>query len=164
MNESELRLYKCELAYSKGYTYNPITGYVYGMRGDIVGTDSPFGYIDFYVRDENNKQVKIKAHVFGWYYIHKNIPSLLDHINQDKKDNRLVNLRPLTKQQNSFNKTGYKNYTYIKSRDRFCVSITLGKKKVFTKYVKTEQEAIELAKEVKEKYHKIENTLPTERQ
>lgn len=156
MERNELRLYKCKLASDKGYKYNPETGEIIGIRGNIVGSKSPFGYIDFYVMDyDNTKTIKIKAHVFGWYYINGSVPDILDHINENKMDNRIINLRPITKQENSFNNSKYKNYSFNKRRQKYDVRIVVNGKNVFRKFVDNEEEAIRLAKEIKTKYHII---------
>lgn len=57
---------------------------------------------------------------------------LVDHINGDKSDNRINNLRLCTHQQNLLNRgknknntTGFKGVTLIKSTGRFCAHIAI---------------------------------------
>lgn len=50
------------------------------------------------------------AHRLAWLYVHGVWPSdQLDHINRDRDDNRIANLREATNQQNSVNRLVLKN-------------------------------------------------------
>lgn len=57
------------------------------------------------------------AHRLAWFYVHGVWPSDdIDHINGDRTDNRLCNLRPATRSENNFNKgssakSGFKGVT-----------------------------------------------------
>ncbi|WP_395444039.1 HNH endonuclease signature motif containing protein [Caulobacter sp. UC70_42] len=66
------------------------------------------------------------AHRLAWLLTHGEWPEHeIDHINGDRSDNRLVNLRPATRQQNMINrrmhksnKLGVKGVTQVKDRYR----------------------------------------------
>ena len=47
----------------------------------------------------------IKAHKLRWYMKHRYIPKELDHIDQDKDNNRILNLRSVSHMENTFNRT-----------------------------------------------------------
>lgn len=51
----------------------------------------------------NGKQIHIKVHQFFWYYRYGNLPSELDHIDRNRKNYKLENLRPATSRQNNIN-------------------------------------------------------------
>jgi len=52
----------------------------------------------------DGKKVRVYAHRLAWFLSHHEVPSQdIDHINQDKSDNRLVNLRSVRKSLNSRN-------------------------------------------------------------
>jgi len=52
------------------------------------------------------------AHRLAWLWVHGEFPvGHIDHINGDEKDNRLVNLRLATHQQNLYNRGANKNNT-----------------------------------------------------
>jgi hypothetical protein len=51
------------------------------------------------------------AHRLAWLYVHGECPAFLDHINGDRQDNRLANLRPATKSQNQANRAKNRNNT-----------------------------------------------------
>ena len=48
-------------------------------------------------------------HKLVWLYHYGEWPKELDHINRVPDDNRIENLREVTRQQNNFNKSSYKN-------------------------------------------------------
>lgn len=69
--------------------------------GSVAGTLSKRGYIDICI----DVQV-YKAHRLAWLYTYGEWPkALIDHVNGDKADNRLANLRPATKSQNGAHRT-----------------------------------------------------------
>jgi hypothetical protein len=73
--------------------------------GAAAGTVSKRGYIDICV----DCQV-YKAHRLAWLYTYGEWPvALIDHINGDKTDNRLANLRPATKAENGANRTKHES-------------------------------------------------------
>lgn len=68
------------------------------------------------------------AHRVAWFLTHKVWPKEIDHINGDRSDNRIINLREVTSAQNKWNtgvkntnKTGFRNvYKHLdKYRSRF---------------------------------------------
>jgi hypothetical protein len=48
-------------------------------------------------------------HRFVWWLKHGTIPPILDHINGDKQDNRIANLRPATPRLNALNRSSRRN-------------------------------------------------------
>ena len=146
------RLEKCELLKELGYTYNPDTGDVIGLRGNPIIRKNPRGYIS--IGREDLFQGQLYAHHFAWYYIYGEIVECLDHINSNASDNRITNLRSVTFQENSFN-TKAKGYYYDKKKNRYRPVLTInGKRKYFGRY-KTEKEAKQVYLQLKEKYHII---------
>ena len=85
---------------------------------------------------------------------------MVDHINRNKKDNRKLNLRIVSAQQNSMNKSIQKNNKsgisgvyYCIERKKWVAHITYKGKKIM-KRVNTKEEAIQLRKRYEEKYFK----------
>lgn len=104
------------------------------------------------------KKTRMRIHRLIYLYHYGELPEFLDHINRNRSDNRIENLRPATRQQNEFNKvarsnTGYKNICYLKSRDRYEVQFTIENKTVFCKKYKTIEEAIKVANDLRMKLH-----------
>lgn len=75
---------------------NPIHGRV--ILGEVAGSLSNDGYIRIKVNNTN-----YLAHRLAWLYVHGYWPSMIDHINRCRDDNRLVNLREVTTVQNIIN-------------------------------------------------------------
>jgi hypothetical protein len=72
--------------------------------GDKAGTLNSKGYVQ--VRYKN---VKKMAHRIIYEMFHGKVPKELDHINRIKTDNRIENLRGVTRSENNFNKNLQKN-------------------------------------------------------
>lgn len=66
--------------------------------GDIAGTEDSRGY-----KRVSVKKKKILVHRIIWFLHHDNWPECVDHINRDKSDNRIENLRACDKSQNKRN-------------------------------------------------------------
>jgi len=73
---------------------------VYGNKkaGWFAGAPTTNGYTQIRVRD-----VTQYAHRLAWLYMYGEFPKYIDHINRDKKDNRICNLRLASKSDNTCN-------------------------------------------------------------
>lgn len=68
--------------------------------GDVAGTTDAKGYVIIRV-----KGVTHKAHRLAWLYVHGKWPNgEVDHINNDPGDNRIANLRDVSKSENQQNR------------------------------------------------------------
>ena len=144
---------KCKLAIERGYTYDPETGLIYNRFGKIVGRNH-FGYIKIALY-LNKKQYNLMAHQFAWYFINKECVEQLDHINGIKDDNRICNLRTVTCQQNSFNRTTAKGYSFKAKKNKYESSIVLNNKYIYLGLFNTEEEARQAYLAAKQIYHVI---------
>lgn len=106
----------------------------------------------------NGKQHKV--HRIIWAMNYDNLPKFLDHIDGNKENNTLSNLRPASIHQNQCNRkrplsntSGSKNVVYDKSRNKWKVQIQLNGKLIsIGRYA--DLEAAELvAILAREKYH-----------
>ena len=137
----------------KGYTYNKETGKIISPRGKpLIGKDSK-GYNVFNITI-NKERVFIKAHQFAWYVVYNEIVEVLDHINQDKYDNRICNLRSVNKQQNQHNKNIGKGYSWFNKRNRWGARIRLDGKLIHLGYFIKEEDARQAYLDAKKIYHK----------
>ena len=79
--------------------------------GDIAGTPNGKGYINIRLLGS-----PYRAHRLAWLYVYGEFPEgLLDHIDCNRSNNRIDNLREATSQQNSLNSSlGVRNKSGIK--------------------------------------------------
>ena len=145
---------RCKLAIERGYTYDPETGFIYSKLGKLVNCIDSHGYIVFGFRYEK-KILQLKGHQFCWYWIYKKCVEEIDHINGNRMDNRISNLRGVTKQKNQWNRTTAKGYTWFKINNKWRSQIYLNSKKIHLGSFNTEEEARNAYLAAKEIYHKI---------
>ena len=87
--------------------YEPSTGLFVWLKnrkgvkaGDIAGGDDGRGYMRVKFCGRNHG-----AHRLAWFYVHKSWPlGQIDHLNADRADNRIANLRDVTAQVNVENR------------------------------------------------------------
>ena len=144
---------KCELAIERGYTYDHETGLIYSRYKKIVNRRH-WNYISIALT-LNKKTYNLRGHQFAWYWVNKECVEEIDHINGIRHDNRIINLRAVTKQQNHFNRTKAKGYTWFKRDSKWMSKIKVNSKTIHLGYYNTEQEARNAYLAAKEIYHKI---------
>lgn len=95
---------------AKFLRYDPATGALTwisrrGVRaGRVAGCVSPDDY-----RRVGFDMSEYLAHRLVWALHHDEVPEFLDHINGDKDDNRIENLRPASKSENGMNRSKQRN-------------------------------------------------------
>jgi hypothetical protein len=98
LDDSTLRKFACDR-----FLYLPETGqFLWKVSrphikvGDAAGCLTPTGYVLLSIDD-----VKYKAHRIAWLIAHGSLPKIdIDHINGDRSDNRISNLRAVSRQIN----------------------------------------------------------------
>ena len=145
---------KCEFFIERGYTYDPETGNIYSRLGKILKGTHNQGYVQLSTK-LNGKHIDLLGHHFAWYSVYGNCDiEQIDHINGVTNDNRIVNLRNVTHQQNSFN-TKAKGYFWSKRGNKWQAQIALNYKIIHLGYFTTEEEARNAYLAAKEKMHII---------
>lgn len=89
----------------KKYHYNPDTGIFTNIKnGKLLGSVSKTnGYMRTFLKGK-----EYKIHRLVWLYLYGALPSKhIDHINHNRADNRLCNLREVTRSVNHKNKSIY---------------------------------------------------------
>ena len=105
---SELLQYgKIIIDYENGKIFSTRIRGMNGKKSELLGANLN-GYIVHRLY-YNNKKYAIRAHQIIWISKHGNIPPglTIDHINRNRKDNRLSNLRLVTYSENSLNRDAY---------------------------------------------------------
>lgn len=106
----------------------------------------------------NHKEIMAHKIVF---FIHKGyVPEYIDHVNGNRLDNRIENLREATCSENAYNqrkgarnKSGCKNVSWNKARNKWAVRIVYGNKKLKQWYIDNFELAELLAEEARNKFH-----------
>lgn len=127
--------------------------------GDVAGSITSAGYRVIWVTG-----TKYRAHRLAWLYVYGEFPhDEIDHINGDKLDNRIINLRDVTRAENSRNSrvrkdntSGVMGVSWSKDRKKWLVLITVdGKQKNLGLYEDIELAAlVRCEAEVRYGYHK----------
>lgn len=70
-------------------------------RGDVVGSNHRMGYLEASIFGN-----RVLLHRLAWFYFYGSWPEgVIDHINGNKKDNRICNLRDVDQVINGMNRT-----------------------------------------------------------
>jgi len=112
--------------------------------GSVIGAkDKATGYIYATIQGK-----KYRLHRLVFFYHHGYFPEFVDHINRNKIDNRIENLRACTRSQNHMNvgkkynnTSGYKNVRSFKGRSDYGVSIRHNGKCHYKSGFKTPEDA-----------------------
>jgi len=145
-------LERCKLAKEKGYIYNPITGELRGVKGNVLKAKSE-GYIHCKIYHEN-EVYNVMGHRIAWYLYYGELPeNQIDHIDGNRTNNKIDNLRDVTSQQNAMNRTKAKGYSFCKRSNKFFAYIMIKGKGKSLGYHNTEAEAHNAYLEAKNKYY-----------
>ena len=79
----------------------------------------------------------------------------IDHIDGDRQNNNIENLRIVTNQQNCFNRTTAKGYSYDKKNKKYQSQISINRKNIHLGCFETEAEARQAYLDAKKLYHII---------
>jgi hypothetical protein len=98
----------------------------------------------------------ISSHRLAWYLHYGSLPNnSIDHIDGNRSNNKIDNLRDVTNQQNQWNRTTAKGYVWRKFANKFHARIRLNGRQIHLGYFHTEQEARNAYLKAKEIYHVI---------
>jgi len=124
--------------------------------GEIAGTKLTHRYVVISIGTQ-----RYMAHRLAWLYVYGIWPAGdLDHINQDKYDNRITNLREATRKQNMQNVTrhkhntsGFKGVAWHKQRNRWRAYIFIDYKQKHLGLFETKEKANEARLDAEKIYH-----------
>lgn len=148
-------LERCELAKLKGYTYDPKTGYIKGIKGNVIIRKHTNGYV-FCCLIHEKKLYNILGHRLAWFLHYGKLPvNNIDHIDGVKTNNKIENLRDVTQQHNNWNQQNAKGYYWGKMHKKFMAQIRVDNKVIYLGKFETEAEARSAYLDAKKKYHVI---------
>lgn len=111
------------------------------IKGE-AGRLHPEGYRTIKVEGRN-----YQAHRLAWLYVHGEWPTgQIDHVNRNRGDNRLANLRPVTNSENqqntvARNRHGLKGVHWNKSQEKWTAKIGLRNRRIYLGVFATKEEA-----------------------
>jgi len=143
--------------------YNPETGEMNKLHyyrpnciGKLLKNDGKNRYKNIEICGKVYKQ-----HRIAWLYVYGIMPKEIDHINGIRSDNRLCNLREVTRSQNiqnigirSNNTSGYKGVIFEAKKKKWRARITLDYKLINLGYYCNAESAFIAYCEAAKKYHK----------
>ena len=124
-------------------------------KGKIAGSE----------KSHNYKRIRFNgrthyAHRLIFLYHHGYLPNMIDHINGNKFDNRIENLRECNKSTNAINScvssrntSGVKGVYFDKAISKWCATLTINGKNKFIGNFDDIELAELVVKEAREKYH-----------
>lgn len=139
----------------KGYTCNPETGEIFGVNENEINNIMKIGYNQLQVYDKNGKRYMIYAHHFIWYWVNKEIVNLIDHIDENRSNNKISNLRKSNHQKNKMNRSKVKGYYFDKKNNKYKAQIAVSGKTKYLGTYNTPEDAHNAYLEAKEIYHII---------
>lgn len=141
--------------YKDGHLYWLVNRGYHKVKGKLAGTKESRGYWQISI----GRGHVYKAHRLIYLLLTGDNPKTLDHINGDRLDNRIENLRPSTDSQNQWNKRIHKNNKtgvpgVFKKRNSYWAYVGLNNKRITLGYYKTIEEAAKVVSEARINYHK----------
>lgn len=142
--------------YKDGKLFNKTTRSPNAIKGQEAGSISHYGY-----REIRYNGKLYKTHRIIFLMFHGYLPEEIDHINNNRLDNRIENLREATRFQNNCNtklqlrnKTGYKGVWFDKQRNKYSASIRVNKKTIHLGRFNTAIEAFNVVNKHRDILHK----------
>ena len=146
-------------------SYDPETGLfsnltrrgVRAPKGGVAGTKNHKGYIAILI----DKKIYL-AHRLAWLYVYGEFPEkTIDHINEIKDDNRIINLRSVTNSENQqnisilkiTNTSGFRGVSWNKKIKKWAATISINGKSSHLGSFNTAEEASEVYLKAKRKFH-----------
>lgn len=143
-------------AIERGFTYDMETGAIHGVQGTRITSISKNGYIQLTIF--KGKKYYFLGHQLAWYWTYGNLPDMIDHIDMDKTNNRISNLRKTTKQINGLN-TKADGVYYEKRTEKWIALICTPKRKQLGSFCKKEDAIIKYREYKKELLIKLNSEL-----
>lgn len=145
-------------------SYEPSTGTFIWLKpsgrrvkvGDVARSKDSAGYFRVMVDNQS-----YRLHVLAWFYVHGVWPEHeVDHINRCRSDNRIENLRCVTRSQNqqnmwrgNQNTSGYRGVSWHRQAQKWGAKIMVGYKGISLGLYDDVMDAARAYREAAKKYH-----------
>ena len=143
------------LEFRDGVLYNKVFRSSHAVAGKRSASPWVNGYMAISI-----KGVKYLEHRIVFYMVHEYFPKTVDHINGDKTDNRIENLRAATYSENqcnvplaSNNVSGHKGVTFYKRINKWRAQIAFRKVVKHLGYFETKELAVEFIELARDMLH-----------
>jgi hypothetical protein len=151
MSEKE----KMDFLISEGFKYIPETGECYRPDGELINNVGVYNRFTYRIDGVDRRT---RVHRFAYYFVYGKLPRSVDHINRDKFDNRITNLRDGSGDVNTLNTERLdkaKGYWYRKDVNKYVASIKINYKSKHLGYFETEEEARNVYLEARKKLGRL---------
>ena len=122
--------------------------------GELAGTVGLNGY-----RQIGYKGFSVLAHRLAWYFSYSEVPEYIDHVNSNRDDNRIGNLRSCSQQQNNqcmsirkTNKSGFIGVSWSREKSKWVAQISINSKQTNLGYFTDLEDAKKARLEAEKKY------------
>lgn len=130
--------------------------------GKVTNSLDAHGYVQIKVRG-----TVCKAHRLAWLMTYGEMPAnQIDHINRNRSDNRICNLRLANNSENSQNRSKQRNNTsgcigicWVKRAQKWRAYIVVNKKQIHLGFFSNLSEAIDARKAAEPKHHKFNHKV-----
>jgi len=129
---------------------------------NVANTTDGYNYIGVGNMNDKNKRMIQRHRIMGYAFLNLDIENSkleIDHIDVNRINNHISNLRIVSKQQNQFNRTKAKGFHYNKRIKKYQAYIGVNSKMIFLGLYTTEEEAHQAYLNAKIIYHPINNNV-----
>jgi hypothetical protein len=141
--------------YKDGLLIRKITTSATAVAGTICSNKSSDGYLRVGI---NKKYYAVHRIIFMMH--HDFLPKYVDHIDRNKLNNKIENLRQITvsenqqnRDKNKFNLSGFKGVSYHKRDKLYRARITINKQEKIIGYFKKPEDAYKAYQQAASEYH-----------
>ena len=104
----------------------------------------------------NGKRFTTKEHRIIWYILNNEVPHVIDHIDRNRSNNNIDNLRNVDYYENNINRANFKGANFHKATGKWVAQAQIGKKRVHLGLYNSEWEAIQAYRNKIKEYRGID--------
>jgi len=139
------------------YESGKIESFIWNKWHELYGTINYNGYNSIIINNKKYYKKYLKHRIIGMAFLDLDIDNptqQIDHIDRNRNNNQVSNLRVVSSQENHFN-TNAKGYYWFKRDKKWKAQIKINSKQIHLGLFDNEEDARLAYIEAKEKYHVI---------